>query len=491
MPNVQVPDFDVTALRGVSLDSRRVSPGWLYVALPGARTHGARFAAEALAGGAIAILTDAEGATLAGHLGVPILVDDDPRAAMARIAAAVYGQPARRMAMYGVTGTAGKTSTVALVAAGLTAAGQCVGTIGTLGFRLDGRDIGAPTTTVTTPESPDLQAMLATMADGGATCVAMEVSSHALILNRVDGIRFDVAAFTNLGRDHLDFHEDMEHYYRAKASLFDAERSGCAVVNIDDPWGRRLATELTARGATLVTTSVDGAADYRASRWTTLPDGTTSVDMVTPSGRMGLRVGLLGAFGVRNALMAAAIIDQTQFDLADAAPGFAHIVIPGRMQRVALDGPAPHVVVDFAHTPDEVTAALAALPGPRRLAVVGCGGDRDRGKREPMGEAAALGADVVIVTDDNPRSEDPAAIRAAVLVGARRAAERTGAQVIDGGERRAAIRTALELAGPQDWVAVLGKGDERTQQLAGQIVPFVDAQVVDEQWQAVRADAGE
>ncbi len=481
-------DLDAASFRGVSLDSRRVQPGWLYVALPGASTHGARFAAQAVASGATAILTDAEGAALVGDVGVPVVVDDDPRAAMAPYAARVYGDPSRRLAMYGVTGTAGKTSTVALLAAGLTAAGQRVGTVGTLGVRLGGEALPVPTTTVTTPESPDLQAALATMADHGATCVAMEVSSHALALHRVDGIRYEVAAFTNLGRDHLDFHGDQEHYYQAKASLFQDGRAGCAVVNIDDPWGTRLAGELTARGATLVTTSMSRGADYYVRRWTSNADGVSLVDVSTPSGPVDIVVGMLGAFGVRNALTAAAIIDQSRFDLADALPGFAQASVPGRMQRVMVGGQAPHVIVDFAHTPEEVTAALAALPAARRVVVLGCGGDRDPGKREPMGEAAARGADVVVVTDDNPRSEDPAAIRAAVLTGARRLAGETGTQVFDGGDRRSAIGLALDLAGPEDWVAILGKGNETGQQLAGHTVPFDDAEVVAEQWHVIERE---
>ena len=483
-----MPDHLTETFSGVGLDSRQVRPGWLYVALPGVHTHGARFAAQAVARGAVAILTDADGAALAGDPGVPVIVVADPRVAMAQAAAAVHGDPSRRLTMLGVTGTAGKTSTVALLAAGLIAAGQEVGTIGTLGFSLGGRPFAANTTTVTTPESPDLQAVLAAMVRAGATCVAMEVTSHALALHRVDGIEFEVSGFTNLGHDHLDFHQDQENYYQAKASLFRDGRTGCAVVDVDTEWGRRLARELAASDTSVVTASLTGPAEYRARRWSSSAEGTTSAQFDTPSGRVDVEVGMLGAFGVRNALLATAMLDQSRFDLDAALPGFARAVVPGRMQRVRLGEGAPRVVVDFAHLPEEVAAALAGLPGPRRIAVLGCGGDRDQSKREPMGEAAARGADVVIVTDDNPRGEDPAAIRAAVLAGAARAAAETGAEVVDGGDRRTAIARALQLAGPDDWVAILGKGHETGQELAGRVIPFDDVVVVREQWQAVGGD---
>jgi len=470
------------AISGVSLDSRRVQPGWMYVALPGVHTHGARFAADAVARGAVAILTDAAGAALVGDVPVPVRVVDDPRASLGPLAAAVYGYPSRGMAMFGVTGTAGKTMTVALLAAGLTAAGQTAGTIGTLGFTVGGKPVPVRSTTITTPEAPDLQAMLASMAGLGATGVAMEVSSHALALHRVDGIEFEVAGFTNLGRDHLDFHGDQEHYFQAKVRLFEPGRSGCAVVNVDDPWGRRLVDQLAGAGQTVVTTALESPADYRVTRWRQDAHGATDVVAQTPSGRVEFGVGTPGEFSVRNALTAAAMIDQSRFELADALPGFAHAVAPGRMQRVALPEGAPLVVVDFAHTPEEVQSALAALRPGRLIAVLGCGGDRDRGKRGPMGRVAALAADVVVVTDDNPRGEDPAAIRAVVLQEARLAARESGASVLDGGDRASAIRLALESAGPADTVAILGKGHETGQDIGGVVTPFDDVAVARATW---------
>ena len=472
------------SVSGVALDSRRVLPGDLYVALPGRDTHGARFAGAAVEAGAAAVLTDPAGAELAGDLAVPVIVVTEPRGELARLAATVYGRPSESLLMLGLTGTAGKTSTALLIEAGLAAAGLAAGTIGTIGFRLRGEPLPAVRSTVTTPESPDLQALLAVMLEGGAQAVAMEVSSHALALNRVDEIVFDVAGFTNLGHDHLDFHRDQESYFRAKAGLFLGGRSRRAVVNVDDPWGARLAAELRAEGlARLATTGAD--ADYRILARDLRQDGGSRVRLATPSGEIGFTLGLMGEFNVRNALTAAAMLDQAGVGLEAALAGFATASLPGRMQRVPLPGAAPNVVVDFAHTPEEVAAALAAVPAGRTVVVLGCGGDRDAAKREPMGEAAAAGADLVVVTDDNPRSEDPAMLRQAVLTGARRAAATTGAVVIDGGDRRTAIRTALAAAAPGDWVAILGKGHEQGQEIAGVITPFDDVTVAAEAWQEI------
>ncbi|MGC4152981.1 MAG: UDP-N-acetylmuramoyl-L-alanyl-D-glutamate--2,6-diaminopimelate ligase [Propionicimonas sp.] len=475
-----------TPISGVALDSRRILPGDLYVALPGQVTHGARFAQAAVDAGAAAVLTDPAGAALlAGGLSVPVVVAEDPRGELARLAAEIYERPGDALLMLGITGTAGKTSTAFLIEAGLTAAGFAAGTIGTIGFRLRGTPLPALRSTITTPESPDLQALLAVMREAGAQAVAMEVSSHALALHRVDALTFDVAGFTNLGHDHLDFHHDQESYFQAKAALFRDGRSRRAVINVDDPWGRRLADELRAEGRAQVVTTGAGA-DYRILAWQPVEDGSRRVRLATPAGELEFTLGLVGDFNLLNALTAVAMLDQAGIDLGAALPGLATASIPGRMQRVPLPGAAPNLVVDFAHTPEAVEAALAALPAARTTVVLGCGGDRDPAKREPMGAAAAGGADVVVVTDDNPRSEDPAVIREAVLAGARRQAGTTGALVLDGGDRRSAIRLALAQSGPGEWVAVLGKGHERGQEIAGVITPFDDVAVVAEEWQSLQ-----
>lgn len=483
-----LPGAPQLAISGITLDSRSVSPGDLYVALPGASTHGARFAAQAVAAGAVAILTDAAGAELAAGIPAAVVVVDNPRGVMARVAADVYHRPGEQVQLFGVTGTTGKTSTTFLVASALMACGHRVGTIGTLGFRLDDQTLASSRTTVTTPEAPDLQGLLAYLVEHGADAVAMEVSSHALALSRTDELVFDVAGFTNLGRDHLDFHADQEDYFQAKARLFRDGRSRAAVINIDDEFGRRLAAEVRAAGTTMVTTGHSDRADYRVLSAQPLASGGSSVQLQTPSGVRSFDLGLIGDFNQRNATTAAAMLELAGFDLDVALPGLATAAVPGRMQVVNLGPQAPGAVVDFAHTPESVAAALAALPPGRRVAVLGCGGDRDQAKRGPMGAAAAAGAQVVVVTDDNPRSEDPATIRAAVLAGARAEAVRSGATVLDGGERAQAIAMALRLAKPGDWVAVLGKGHETGQQLADRTVPFDDVTALAQQWVAVRGE---
>ncbi len=472
-------------ITGVSVDSRLVQPGDLYVALAGAATHGARFVPDAARRGALAVLTDAAGAELAAPSPLPLVVVTDPRATMAGLAARVYGHPTRSLALFGVTGTNGKTSTVFLLEAALAALGRTVATIGTIGYRVAGRELDVPRTTVTTPESPDLQALLAAMVEEGADAVAMEVSSHALALHRIDGLGFDVAGFTMFGQDHLDFHGTLEDYFAAKTRLFLGGWCRQAVVNVDDPWGRRLAGLVRDDGRPrLVTTAVDADADYRVLGHETLADASTRVRLRHPGGEVAFAVSMLGDFNVRNALTALAMVGAHGLDVVAAAAGLATAHVPGRMQRVPLGPDAPHVVVDFAHTPQAVEAAVRALPlGGRRIVVLGAGGDRDATKRPGMGAAAATHADVVVVTDDNPRSEAPEAIRAAVLAGARSA---NHADVVDGGDRRSAIAHALELAGPGDWVAVLGKGHERGQDVGGVVTPFDDVDVVTELWEGRR-----
>lgn len=467
-------------LTGVTLDSRQVRPGDLYVALPGARTHGARFAAQAATAGAVAVLTDAEGAVVAADVGVPVAVVDDPRTAMAGIAAEVYGRPGDRVPLFGVTGTNGKTSTMFLLDAALSALGHSVGTVGTIGFRVGGEPLEGVRSTITTPESPDLQALLALMLESGADALAMEVSSHALALHRVEGLTFEASGFTMFGQDHLEFHHTLENYFEAKAHLFLGGRSRNAVINTDDAWGRRLADLVRADGGARLVTTLAEDADLRVLAAEELEAGGSRIRLAHPGGELDFTLSMLGSFNVANAVTALGLVHAAGLDVEAAASGLAAAQVPGRMERVDLGEGAPHVVVDFAHTPQAVAAALAAVPRTgRRIAVLGAGGDRDTTKRGPMGEAAATASDVVVVTDDNPRSEEPASIRAAVLEGARNVA---GTEVIDGGDRRSAIATALRLARPGDWVAVLGKGHERGQEIKGEISPFDDVAVVRDVW---------
>lgn len=494
------------AVTGLAFNSARAQPGDLYLAMPGQKTHGARYATQAVAAGAVAVLTDAEGAADSANWGVPVVVADDPRRAMAALAVAFHHEPASRVPLFAVTGTNGKTTTTFLLEAGLAALGMSVGTIGTIGFRLAGEPVAATTSTVTTPEAPDLQALFAAMVDRGAQAIAMEVSSHALSLARVAGTQFAVAGFTMLGRDHLDFHPTMEDYFAVKASLFTADRwhgAGCdhAVVCIDDEWGQRLAALVTDRPLTTVGRGPE--ADVRLVSLTTLPSGAQQLILDLRGTELTAELALPGDYNAMNAALALAMIDAAGLDATVAATGLASASVPGRMQPIDLgqaalgdhDGQAPRVVVDFAHTPQAVAESLRAVSvAGRRIAVLGAGGDRDVEKRPLMGAAAAENAELVVVTDDNPRTEDPSRIRAAVAQGAREASARLSAdqgqprvEVIEVPDRKAAIAEALRLAGPQDAVLVLGKGHEQGQQLADRMVDFDDASVVVEVWRELTA----
>ncbi|WP_370645161.1 UDP-N-acetylmuramoyl-L-alanyl-D-glutamate--2,6-diaminopimelate ligase [Pseudonocardia sp. DSM 110487] len=453
---------------GVTLRASDARHGDLFAALPGSRAHGADYAAVAIAAGAVAVLTDQEGARRPALAGVPLLVHPRPRDVLGAVAALVNSDPTAQLRVLGVTGTSGKTTTAHLLEAGLAAAGRTAGLVGTVGTRIDGRRLP---TALTTPEAPDLQALFAVMAEDGVTDVAMEVSSHALAMGRVAGTHFAVAAFTNLSQDHLDFHRDMEDYFETKAALFDG-RAERAVVCVDDEWGKRLA----ARTPGAITVSTTGQASWRAVDARTGPDGTQSFTALAPDGeRLTVRLQLPGVFNVANAAVALACLDAVGVPAAVAAAGFADVAVPGRVQRIE-EGQPFLAIVDYAHKPGAVAALLDALRPQvdgRLIVVLGCGGDRDRGKRPLMGAAAAARAELLIVTDDNPRTEDPAEIRAAMLAGAE--AEPRAGDLMEIGDRRAAIAAAVACAKPGDAVVVAGKGHETGQEVMGVKHPFDDA----------------
>ncbi len=466
------PDRPVE-ITGVTLDSRSVLPGDLYAALPGANTHGAAFATKAQQAGAAAVLTDPAGADRARETGLPVLVVDKPRDVLGAVAAHVYGEPTSQMRLLGITGTNGKTTTSFLLDSVLRRLGPA-GMIGTIQTRVGDEVVKSVRTT---PEATDLQALFAVMREHSVQWCSMEVSSHALAMGRVDGARYAVAGFTNLTQDHLDFHKTFEEYFAAKASLFTPERCDLAVVNIDDEYGRRLAAQTV---VPLVTVSTTGEADWTVADRHLSDHGTTVIDIQGPGETLTVEISLPGDFNVANALLAVVMLRQVDVPAEAIAAGLRGAAVPGRMERfVRQDGVA--VIVDYAHTPDAVALALQAARGAtkgRLFAVVGCGGDRDPGKRPAMGAAAARTADVVIVTDDNPRSEDPASIRAAAIAGAREAVPAVDLHEI--GDRRQAIATAIELAGPGDTVVVLGKGHETGQDVGGVIHPFDDRESVRE-----------
>lgn len=443
----------------VVLDSRRVAPRSIFCCVVGQHHDGHDHAPEAVTGGAVALLVSRQ-----LSLDVPQILVPDVRIAMARAAVAVHGDPSSRLDVVGVTGTNGKTTVVSMIASILTTAGR------------PNRAIGTLTGARTTPEAPDLQRELRTFVEDGVTTVAMEVSSHALSLHRVDGVRFDVAVFTNLGVDHLDFHGTPEAYFSAKAQLFEPEVSRSGIVNVDDVHGRLL---LDASGGSFVGVSLDEIADLHTGR-----AGST----FTWNGR-SVTVPLPGRHNVTNALLAAAACRQLGVDLDTIVSGLAHLdPVPGRFETyVARTGTT--VVVDYAHTPDALEQVLRAArsigdPSTRLTVVFGCGGDRDRGKRPLMGGVAADLADRVILTTDNPRTEDPSHIVAEILAGVPTTDDRAGhdgrspALVEQVPDREEAIRTAVREAGPNDIVLVAGKGHERGQEFADRVEPFDDAEVV-------------
>jgi len=463
-------DWGPTSATGLSLSSQRVRSGDIYAALPGSRAHGATYAADAVAAGAVAVLTDEEGAGMVGDVGVPLLVLEDPRSVLGSLAAQLYREPAGNLTLMAVTGTQGKTTTTRLLEGGLTAAGVSAAVIGTVGTRIAGRDV---TTALTTPEAPDLHALFAVMVEQDVTACAMEVSSHALVMGRVGGVVFDVAAFLNLGRDHLDFHSDVEDYFSAKVSLFTPNRTLRGLTNIDDVFGRRLLDEASVPMATFSMSGAD--ADWRAEDVSLEPSGSTFTVLTPEGARIPARVPLTGSFNVANALCAIALAGEAGLDPVQVADGIARSGgVPGRLEQVDA-GQDFLAIVDYAHKPDAVEAALAALrplTSGRLLLVIGAGGDRDIGKRPVMGEIAARLADVLVVTDDNPRSEDAAAIRSAVLVGAHEVSGR--AEVLEVGDRRTAIRRAVAMARAGDTVVIAGKGHETGQEIAGTVHPFDD-----------------
>ncbi|WP_322936554.1 UDP-N-acetylmuramoyl-L-alanyl-D-glutamate--2,6-diaminopimelate ligase [Nocardioides bizhenqiangii] len=466
------------AVTGITLDSRRVLPGDVYAALPGARAHGIDFVTQAAAAGASVVLTDETGAA-AVPAGLPAVVVAQPRGVLGAVSAGIYGHPARAMRMIGVTGTQGKTTATRLLDSGLGAAGIASAVVGTVGTRLAGTDLK---TTLTTPEAPDLHGLFALMREEGITCCAMEVSSHALVLGRVDGVVFDVAVFTNLGRDHLDFHADLDDYFAAKAALFTPGRARLGLVNVDDEHGRRLVTTATIPIRTMSTHGRD--ADWSVTDVELGPEGSTFTIRGPGGLSLPASVALPGDFNVANALSAVAAATEAGLDPEQVVAGVAATGgVPGRLERVSDETVGFAVYVDYAHKPDALTAVLATLrpvTAGRLIVVIGAGGDRDRGKRPAMGAIAAAQADLVIVTDDNPRTEQPAEIRAAVLAGIDDVEASRRAEVLEVGDRRAAIATALDAAGPGDVVLVAGKGHETGQEIDGVIHPFDDREVVRE-----------
>ncbi len=466
-----------TEIVDVVHDSRRVKPGCLFVAIRGAAHDGHDHVPGAVAAEAAAVCVERSVA-----VDVPQLVVSDTRAALPILAAETWGHPSRQVPVVGITGTNGKTTVTYMLEAIFTADRLRTGVIGTVGARLTGGrgDTRRLHLDRTTPESSDLQRLLAEMVDDGVEVVAMEVSSHALELGRVTATNFRVGAFTNLSQDHLDFHGDMEAYFAAKARLFDGV--GSAVVCTDDSWGRRLADELTDR-RDLELITVGRGAEVSATDSETNRSG--SVFTVSYGGeQLRVTLPLPGEFNIANALVAigcARVLGASPSAVVDGLAALAPI--PGRMERLEHEG-SFSVYVDYAHTPDGIDVVISAarvVTDGRVIVVIGAGGDRDRAKRPLMGTAAGA-ADVVIVTSDNPRTEDPAAIIADVAAGIPDATE-----LVVEPDRRTAIESAIGFARDDDVVLILGKGHEQGQDLGTTVIPFDDTTVARRALQEARA----
>ena len=469
-------------IRTIELDSRRVGGGELFVCLEGLARNGHDFAAAAVSQGAAALVVRYP---VSGVGEVPQVVVPDTREALARLAAAFFSHPSRELRVIGVTGTNGKTTVTHLLQAIGKSAGirtEIMGTLGTSGKN------GYRPTGFTTPEAPKVQKFLREAADRGPGWVAMEVSSHALAQKRTFATDYSAVVYTNLTRDHLDFHKDMDGYLEAKARLFTAEGRGSdfdtvAVINLEDDRGRDLASRSTGR---TVTYGFHGGVDYRARR---LRSGVreTRYELVTPRGRESVRLGLLGDFNVLNALAAQAAAMEIGTPLATVVRGVSEIDrVPGRMEPVRGEQPFL-VLVDYAHTPDALSHALASvrrLTRERVLVVFGCGGERDPGKRPVMGEVAARLADRVVITSDNPRGEDPESIVEAVVAGTRGGSASVTREI----DRKTAIRLALSEAGNGDVVLIAGKGHETYQLVGDSTLPFDDRRVAAEALQEMGFD---
>ena len=484
-------DVEVLELRGdpgvevssLEHDSRSVGSGACFACIPGATADGHDHAPAAVRAGAVALLVERPLA-----LGVAEARVGNVREALGPAAARLHGHPSRALRCLGVTGTNGKTTVTRLLEAITEAGGERAGVIGTLGARVAGTELPVARTT---PEADELQSLLARMRDAQVTTVAMEVSSHALTQHRVDGVSFAAACFTNLSQDHLDFHATMDEYFMAKAALFTPDRVSVGVVNLDDEHGRELAVRCALNDLPLVTFGVDASeAEIVATDLT--PDATGTRFRLTDR-RAGetadLVFALPGRFNVSNALAAAGTARAAGLPFDAVVAGLQSPVnVPGRLERVDAGQPFT-VLVDYAHTPAALESVLGAArdlaAGHRVLLVFGCGGDRDAEKRPLMGRAAAHGADVVVVTSDNPRSEDPATIAGAALAGVTAAgATAAGLKVVVELDRRLAIRCAVGEAGPGDVVVVAGKGHETGPTIAGMTLPFDDRVVAREELEA-------
>lgn len=451
---------------GITSDSRGVNSGDLFVALPGASSHGASYIDDVAASGAVGVITDEAGAKLIGEK-LPVIVISNPRRSIGAICSWFYGSPSSSMQLVGITGTNGKTTTTTILNQILVSAGKSTGLIGTTGIEIGPEKLAA---NKTTPEASDLQSLLATMHERHISHVSMEVSSHALEARRVSGVKFSIVGFTNLTQDHLDFHGDMANYFAAKAKLFTSEYSELGFINIDDAYGKKLYNDSQIPMISL--SRENHEAQWHFERI----DFTSRGYSVSIRGTGGVliegEVNLIGEHNLDNLLMAAAIASQLEIDPFVIGNSFSHLKgSPGRLESVDI-GQKFLALVDYAHTPDAVTRILATLRktvSGRVIAVLGCGGDRDKTKRPIMGRELLVGSDLAIFTSDNPRSEAPEIILSEMVNGLE--LKENSVSLVD---RREAIAFAVASALPGDCVVILGKGHETGQEIFGKKFPFDD-----------------
>ena len=465
-----LPGIDI---HGLAYDSRQVKPGDVFIALKGLKAAGADFATDAIRRGAVAVVADRSADT---EPTVPWVVVPDARAAMAALAADFYGHPSRSMQVVGITGTNGKTTTAYLLRAVFESAGKKCGLLGTVTYSVGDAELPASRTT---PEAPDVQRMFRQMVDAGCGACVMEVSSHALALRRVDETAFAAAVFTNLTRDHLDYHGDMESYFTAKRRLFDMLPPGApSVINLDDPRGETLRKAVS----TPITYAINKQADVTPGPLTLTFEG-LEFDARTPKGPVHVHSKLVGRPNVSNILATIAVATALDIPAPAIERGLASLGgVPGRFELVSSSKDDVTVVIDYAHTDDALKNLLeTARPlAPRRvITVFGCGGDRDRTKRPLMGAVAARLSDVVVMTSDNPRSEDPVRIIEEIKRGVPPASDRTAAtfSIVD---RKEAIQFAIKKAEPGDLVLLAGKGHEQSQTIGGKEMPFDEAAIARE-----------
>ena len=473
------PALDV-GCTGVTHDSRQATPGSVFVALPGQKADGAQFAPQAIAAGAAAVVAERTASRTAA---TPWVVVGDARLALALLAAEFFGHPSREMKVIGITGTNGKTTTSYVLQSILEADGIRCGLMGTVTYRIGDRELAA---TRTTPEAPEVQGFMRQMVDAGCSACVMEVSSHALAMRRVDGIRFAAAVFTNLTRDHLDFHRDMENYFAAKRRLFEMLPADApAVINVDDPRGAAL-EETVGRP---VTYAVNRDADVTPGPLSFALDG-LQFDVRMPQGVARVRSKLVGRPNVYNVLAAVGTAASLGVPITAIEQGLQQLSgVPGRFELASSSADDITVVIDYAHTDDALRGLLETARGlasRRLITVFGAGGDRDKTKRPLMGMVAARLSEIVVITSDNPRGEDPARIIEEVKRGAEPESRQGNAEVLAIADRREAILYAVDRATPGDVVLIAGKGHEKYQDIGGRVTPFDDVAVAREALEARR-----